>query len=285
MSFEIKTLCLIGAGTMGTGIAQIAAQAGLRVYLIDIEEAALARSRQRLDVSLQQGIERGKLTCQQADEAKSRISWSCDYGLIAKADWIIEAVFEDIEIKRDVWQKIAQYAAVEVPAASNTSTIPIKMLAEFFGRPQWIIGMHFFNPAPAMKLVEIIPTAQTLPLVVETAQMLCTKMGKTPLLAPDIPGFIVNRALTALVAAAIEVWAQGAEPEAIDQALELGLGHKMGPLRTADLIGLDVIKAMHETLFQLTGQERFRLPQRFYDELYSQGKWGVKSGAGFYKYE
>ncbi len=285
MSLEIQTLCLIGAGTMGTGIAQIAAQAGLRVHLIDIEEAALARSRQRLDDSFRQGIERGKLTAQQAEEAKSRISWGCDYEILKGAEWIIEAVFEDMEIKRTVWQKIARYAAPDVPAASNTSTIPIQILAEFYGRPQWLIGMHFFNPAPAMKLVEIIPTPQTLPLVVETAQMLCVKMGKTPLLAPDIPGFIVNRALTALVAAAMDVWAQGAAPEAIDQALELGLGHKMGPLRTADLIGLDVIKAMHETLFQLTGHERFRLPQRFYDELYNQGKWGVKSGAGFYKYE
>jgi len=285
MAIQVNTLCVLGAGTMGTGIAQVAAQAGLRVHVVETNEEAVPRSRKRLDRSLQGGIERGKLTPEQAEEVKQRITWGGDYAVVAEADWVIEAVFEDVEVKRQVWGQVAQRVRDGVPVASNTSTMPIKSLAAFFGRPERFVGMHFFNPPPAMKLVEVIPSDQTAPQVTEAAVALCERMGKTPLLAPDIPGFMVNRAFGALVAAAAEVWALGGEPAAIDQALELGLGHKMGPLRTSDLVGLDIIKAVHESLTELTGHDRFALPQRFYDELISQGKLGVKSGEGFYKYE
>lgn len=285
MAVQVNTLCVLGAGTMGTGIAQVGAQAGLRVHVIETNEEAVPRSRKRLDKSLQGGIERGKLTPEQAEEVRQRITWGGDYAVVAEADWVIEAVFEDVEVKRQVWGQVAQRVRDGVPVASNTSTMPIKSLAAFFGRPERFVGMHFFNPPPAMKLVEVIPSDQTAPQVTEAAVALCERMGKTPLLAPDIPGFMVNRAFGALVAAAAEVWALGGEPAAIDQALELGLGHKMGPLRTSDLVGLDIIKAVHESLTELTGHDRFALPQRFYDELISQGKLGVKSGEGFYKYE
>jgi len=285
MAIQVNTLCVLGAGTMGTGIAQVGAQAGLRVHVIETNEEAVPRSRKRLDKSLQGGIERGKLTPEQAEEVKQRITWGGDYAVVAEADWVIEAVFEDAEVKRQVWGQVAQRVRDGVPVASNTSTMPIKSLAAFFGRPERFVGMHFFNPPPAMKLVEVIPSDQTAPQVTEAAVALCERMGKTPLLAPDIPGFMVNRAFGALVAAAAEVWALGGEPAAIDQALELGLGHKMGPLRTSDLVGLDIIKAVHESLTELTGHDRFALPQRFYDELINQGKLGVKSGEGFYKYE
>ncbi|MCE5238434.1 3-hydroxyacyl-CoA dehydrogenase family protein [bacterium] len=285
MAIQVNTLCVLGAGTMGTGIAQVGAQAGLRVHVIETNEEAVPRSRKRLDKSLQGGIERGKLTPEQAEEVKQRITWGGDYAVVAEADWVIEAVFEDVEVKRQVWGQVAQRVRDGVPVASNTSTMPIKSLAAFFGQPERFVGMHFFNPPPAMKLVEVIPSDQTAPQVTEAAVALCERMGKTPLLAPDIPGFMVNRAFGALVAAAAEVWALGGEPAAIDQALELGLGHKMGPLRTSDLVGLDIIKAVHESLTELTGHDRFALPQRFYDELINQGKLGVKSGEGFYKYE
>ena len=285
MAIQVNTLCVLGAGTMGTGIAQVGAQAGLRVHVIETNEEAVPRSRKRLDKSLQGGIERGKLTPEQAEEVRQRITWGGDYAVVAEADWVIEAVFEDAEVKRQVWGQVAQRVRDGVPVASNTSTMPIKSLAAFFGRPERFVGMHFFNPPPAMKLVEVIPSDQTAPQVTEAAVALCERMGKTPLLAPDIPGFMVNRAFGALVAAAAEVWALGGEPAAIDQALELGLGHKMGPLRTSDLVGLDIIKAVHESLTELTGHDRFALPQRFYDELINQGKLGVKSGEGFYKYE
>lgn len=285
MDIQVNTLCVLGAGTMGTGIAQVAAQAGIQVYVVETNEDAIPRSHKRLDKTLQGGIERGKLTPEQAEEVKQRITWLGDYAVLAQADWVIEAVFEDVEVKRQVWGQVAGIVGDGVPVASNTSTMPIKTLASYYGRPQTFIGMHFFNPPPAMKLVEVIPSENTLPCITEAAVALCERMGKTPLIAPDIPGFMVNRAFGALVAAAAEVWALGGDPAAIDQALELGLGHKMGPLRTCDLVGLDILKAVHESLTELTGHDRFALPQRFYDELIGQGKLGVKSGEGFYKYE
>ncbi|MEN6305161.1 MAG: 3-hydroxyacyl-CoA dehydrogenase family protein [Armatimonadia bacterium] len=282
---DLNTICVIGAGTMGTGIAQVAAQAGLRTFVIEANVEAIPRSQKRLEKSLQGGIERGKLTEAEAEEAKGRLTWVTDYEALREADWVIEAVFEDVEVKRQVWAEVARLVGPETPVASNTSTMPIKTLASYYGRPEYFIGMHFFNPPPAMKLVEVIPSVSTLPEIRDAAVALCERMGKTPLIAPDIPGFMVNRAFGALVAAAAEVWALGGEPAAIDQALELGLGHKMGPLRTSDLVGLDIIKAVHESLTELTGHDRFALPQRFYDELVNQGKLGVKSGEGFYKYD
>jgi len=285
MSITVNTLCVLGAGTMGTGIAQVAAQVGIRVHVIETNEDAVPRSRKRLDKTLQGGIEREKITPEQAEEVKQLITWESDYGVLAQADWIIEAVFEDVAVKQQVWGQVARLVGPEVPVASNTSTMPIHTLASYFGRPEVFVGMHFFNPPPAMKLVEVIPSAQTAPTITEAAVALCERMGKTPLIAPDIPGFMVNRAFGGLVAAAAEVWALGGDAAAIDQAIELGLGHKMGPLRTCDLVGLDILKAVHESLTELTGHDRFALPQRFYDELIAQGKLGVKSGEGFYKYE
>ena len=285
MNITVHTLCVLGAGTMGTGIAQVAAQAGIRVHVIEAADEAIMRSRKRLEKSLQGGIEREKITPEQAEDVRGLITWGGDYGVLAEADWVIEAVFEDVAVKQQVWGQVAALVAEDIPVASNTSTMPIKTLAGYYGRPGMFVGMHFFNPPPAMKLVEVIPSEQTRPEITQAAIALCERMGKTPLIAPDIPGFMVNRAFGALVAAAAEVWALGGEPAAIDQALELGLGHKMGPLRTADLVGLDIIKAVHESLTELTGHDRFALPQKFYDELVNQGKLGVKSGEGFYKYE
>lgn len=282
---DINTLCVLGAGTMGTGIAQVAAQAGMRVHVLEVNEEAIAGSQKRLGKSLQGGIEREKITAEQAEEVKRLIGWDTSYETLAEADWVIEAVFEDAEVKRQVWAEVAQRVGEQTPVASNTSTMPIKTLAGYYGRPGYFVGMHFFNPPPAMKLVEVIPSVDTLPEIRDAAVALCERMGKVPLVAPDIPGFMVNRAFGALVAAAAEVWALGGEAAAIDQALELGLGHKMGPLKTADLVGLDIIKALHESLTELTGHDRFALPQRFYDELIGQGKLGVKSGEGFYRYE
>jgi 3-hydroxybutyryl-CoA dehydrogenase len=281
---DIKVLCVLGAGTMGTGIAQVAAQAGIRVHVLETNEEAIPRSRKRLDKTLQGGIERGKITPEDAEAVKGLVTWETTYDSLNEADWVIEAIFEDVKIKEEVWGEVGRRVRPGVPLASNTSTLPIHILAAFSGRGADFVGMHFFNPPPAMKLVEVIAHAGTNPEIRDAAVALCERMGKTPLLAPDIPGFIVNRAFGGLVAAAVEVWAMGGEPEAIDQAIELGLGHKMGPLKTSDLVGLDIIKAVHESLTELTGHDRFALPPRFYEELIGQGKLGVKSGEGFYKY-
>ncbi len=280
---QVKTMCIIGAGTMGTGIAQVAAQAGIRVYLLDTYEDAIPRSRELLAKSLQGGIEREKITHQQAEEVRALVSWETTYERLADADWVIEAVFEDLEVKREVLRQAADLVRENAAVASNTSTLPIKDLAGSFGRPEYFLGMHFFNPAPAMKLIEIIPGEKTLPAVTEAAIALCERMGKVPKVAPDIPGFVVNRVFAAVLGAAIELWAKGAEPEAIDSAIELGLGHKMGPLATADLVGLDVALALLRSLHEQTGHPRFEAPEEFV-ALVESGKLGRKTGEGFYQY-
>ncbi len=280
---KVDTICIVGAGTMGTGIAQVAAQAGISAHLIDNSEKSLDRSRAALARSLAGAVEREKLTAAQAEAAKDLVSWHADMRALASADWVIEAVFEDRAAKEQVLRSIADHGRADVPVATNTSTIPIGSLAQVSGRPGLFLGMHFFNPPPAMKLVEVIPGADTLPQTTQRAIDLCERMGKTPLIAPDIPGFVVNRAFGALVAASIDIWLSGAEPEAIDTAIELGLGHKMGPLKTADLVGLDVMLALLKSLHEHTGDPRFEPPAEL-TRLVDLGKLGRKSGEGFYTY-
>ncbi|MCD6361430.1 MAG: 3-hydroxyacyl-CoA dehydrogenase family protein [Armatimonadetes bacterium] len=281
---QVDTMTIIGAGTMGTGIAQVAAQAGIEVHLIDTSEDALERSRGILRRSLNGAIEREKLTEDQAAEVEGRITWGMDREAVAGADWIIEAVFEDIEVKRGTLARIGELAREDAVISSNTSTLPIAALAEMSGRPERFIGMHFFNPAPAMKLVEVIPGAVTSREVTDAALALCERMGKQPRVAPDIPGFLVNRAFGALLSAAIDIWLQGAEPADIDAAMELGLGHKMGPLATADLVGLDVCLALLRSLHEQTGHARFEVAPELV-AMVEAGKLGRKSGEGFYDYD
>jgi len=281
---EVQTLGLIGAGAMGTGIAQVAAQAGTRVCLIDLTEETIAASQRRLEKSLQDGLAREKLTPERAADVRRLVTWDTSWDPLAEADWVIEAVFEDLGVKESVLRKASAVLGEEVPLASNTSTLRIGQLARYCERPERFLGMHFFNPPPAMKLVEVIPGTRTLPGVTEAALALCTRLGKTPVIAPDIPGFLVNRAFGALVAAAIEAWTNGGDPEAIDTAIELGLGHRMGPLKTADLVGLDVMLAILRSLHEQTGHPRFAPPQEFV-ALVEGGKLGRKSGRGFYTYE
>ncbi|MCK4324876.1 MAG: 3-hydroxyacyl-CoA dehydrogenase family protein [Armatimonadetes bacterium] len=279
----VNIMCVIGAGTMGTGIAQIAAQAGIRVYLLDTSEEAISCSQERLDGSLRTGIEREKISPEEADDIRRLITWETSYEPLAEADWVIEAVFEDLEVKKEVLERVAALVGECVPVATNTSSLLIRDLGAFFGRPQYFLGMHFSNPPPAMKLVEVIPGDRTLPAVTEAAVALCERMGKVPAISRDIPGFVLNRLFGALVAAAVEIWAGGAEPEAIDSSIELGLGHRMGPLRTADLVGLDVMLALLRSLHAQTGHARFEVPNEFV-ELVESGKLGRKSGEGFYQY-
>jgi len=280
----VERMAIIGAGTMGTGIAQVAAQAGIAVTLIDFAEAAFERSRALLERSLQGGIEREKLTRDQADEVRARITRTMSWDALGQAEWVIEAVYEDAHVKGEVLARAGEQAPEMTVIATNTSTLPIAKLAGLSGRPERFIGMHFFNPPPAMKLVEVIPCAHTLPEVTDAALALCERMGKQPRVAPDIPGFFVNRAFGALLAAAVDIWLQGAEPADIDGAMELGLGHRMGPLATADLIGLDVCVALLDSLHEQTGHARFAVAPEL-RALVEAGKLGRKSGEGFYRYE
>jgi len=281
---QVDTLCVIGAGTMGTGIAQVAAQAGIRVHLVDVSEQALSASPKRLARSLEDSVERRKLTRGQAEDVRRLVSWDISLDRLGKADFAIEAVFEDLGVKEQVLREVSSRLREGVPLATNTSTFRINNLAQLCGRPECFLGLHFFNPVPAMKLVEVIPGERTLAAVTESATDLCERMRKTPITAPDVPGFLVNRAFAALVAAAVDLWASGGAPEAIDSATELGLGHKMGPLKTADLVGLDVMLAILRSLHEQTGHPRFE-PAPKLVELVESGQLGRKTGRGFYVYE
>jgi len=281
---EVRTIGILGAGTMGAGIAQVMAQAGIRVRLVDVSEDILSRSARRLRSSLEGAVERGRLTREQAAQVEGLVAYSADDAPLAEADWVIEAVSEDMDLKGAVLRRLGEVLGEHVPLATNTSTFRIADLAPLCGRPERFLGMHFFNPPPAMKLVEVIPSAHTAPEVTQAAVDLCERVGKTPVVVPDIAGFVVNRAFAALVAAAIDVWAQGAEPATVDQCLELGLGHKLGPLVTADLVGLDVMLTILRSLHAQTGHPRFEPHARF-AELVASGKLGRKSREGFYRYD
>ena len=280
---NIQRIAIVGAGTMGTGIAQVVAQAGITVTIIDTGKAALDKSCQILQRSLKSAVEREKLTQEEADRVRKMISCSTEWDAIEQADWVIEAVFEEMAVKSEVLARIGAVAPGAAVISSNTSTLLIGKLGEASGRPGRFLGMHFFNPPPAMKLVEVIPSAQTLPEITDAAVELCRRMGKQPAVAPDIPGFFVNRCFGALLSAAIDIWVQGAAPADIDAAMELGSGHRMGPLATADLVGLDICLALLDSLHEQTGHARFEVAPAF-REMVEDGKLGRKSGEGFYSY-
>jgi 3-hydroxybutyryl-CoA dehydrogenase len=281
---NIKHMAIIGAGTMGTGIAQVAAQAGIEVTVLDTAQTALDQSRRSLRKALRDTVEREKLTEEEADRIPELIEWSTQWDAVAEADWVCEAVFEDTATKRRVLSRIGDVAPSHAIISTNTSTLRVGALADATGRPQRFIGMHFFNPPPAMKLVEVVASEQTGPTIVEEAVALAERMGKEPAVAPDIPGFFVNRGFGALLSAAIDIWLQGGEPEDIDTAMELGLAHRMGPLATADLIGLDICLALLDSLHQQTEHARFEVAPEF-RAMVEGGKLGRKSGEGFYTYE
>lgn len=279
----VQRICVIGAGTMGTGIAQAAAQAGLRVHLLDTSQEALHRSRQMLERSLRRGIESGRLTPDEAAAVRRLVSWEPAWQVLSEADWVIEAVTEHLDVKREVLQHAARMVRPEVPVATNTLALPVDVLADAFGRPERFLGMHFFNPAPAMRLVLIDPGSRTLPEVVDAAVELARSMGKEPRTSLEVPRMVVNRTFGALVTAAIELLDEGADAEAIDSAIELAMGHAMGPLRTADMMGLDVVLSMLESMYELTGDERYRPPETLVRKVQA-GRLGRKTGEGFYRY-
>jgi len=280
---SVRRLCVVGAGTMGTGIAQTAAHADLRVHLMDTSQEALYRSQRLLERSLRRGVESGRLSPADAEHIRRQIVWEPTWQPLGQAEWVIEAVSEDLDVKCEVLRHIASLVPASVPVATTTLSLPLETLAEAFGRPERFLGMHFFNPAPAMKLVLIAPGPQTLPEVVEAAKELCRQLGKEPMTSQEVPRQVVNRAFGSLITAAIELLDEGAQPEAIDSAIEMGLGHSRGPLRTADMMGLDMVLSMLTSLYEQTGHERYRPPSRLV-ELVQAGKLGRKTGEGFYVY-
>ena len=281
---SIKTVGVVGSGTMGNGIAQVFAQHGFSVRLVDVSQAALDRARTSIDKSLSKFVEKGKLTAENRDAALARLSTGTSVDALADVDYVVEAIFEDEKVKRELFAKLDQLTRPDVILSSNTSSISITVLGAATKRPDKVLGMHFMNPVPLMTLVELIRGQATSPESMKIATDLCTKLGKTALEAADYPGFIANRILMPMINEAIFALMEGVgTPEAIDGVMKLGMNHPMGPLTLADFIGLDVCLAIMNVLHEGLGDPKYR-PCPLLRRMVAAGHLGRKSGQGFYKY-
>jgi len=278
---DVQRVAVIGAGVMGTGIAQVAARAGYRVELFDVVPGAAQKSLERIADSLGRAVEKGRCTAAEREEALRKLSAAAE--MPAQADLIIEAAPENLELKKELFARLSKAARADAILASNTSSLPITAIASAAAHPERVIGLHFFNPVPAMKLLEIVQGERTHPLVVTAARAVGARMGKEVVVVRDAPGFATSRLGIALAMEAIRMLEEGvATAEEIDRAIELGYGHPMGPLKLTDQVGLDVRLAIAEHLLSELG-ERFRPPQLL-RRMVRAGKLGKKSGEGFYKY-
>ncbi len=280
----INKIMVIGAGQMGGGIAQVAAQAGLTVVLNDIDAALVSKRVAFIDKTLSRNVEKGRITEDEKQEALARLIPSTDLQDADDVDFVVEAASEKMEIKAQIFRKLDEIARPDVILATNTSSLPITEIAAVTGRPESVIGMHFMNPVPVMTLVEIIRGIATSNEVYQTVEDLAKAMGKTPVEVNDYPGFISNRVLMPMINEAIYCVYEGvAEAEAVDQVMKLGMNHPMGPLTLADFIGLDTCLAIMEVLYEGFADSKYR-PCPLLRKMVKAGWLGKKSGQGFYTY-
>jgi len=281
---SIKTVGVIGAGTMGNGIAQVFAQSGFSVLLIDVAQPMLDRGRAAIERSLGKLVEKGKLSAADRDATLGRLATTTSIDRLVDADYIVEAIVEQPEAKSTLFTTLDAIARPEVILASNTSSISITRIGAATKRPDKVLGMHFMNPVPLMPLVEMIRGQLTSPESMRVASELCVTLGKTPIEAADYPGFIANRILMPMINEAIFAVMEGVgTPEAIDTVMKLGMNHPMGPLTLADFIGLDVCLAILTVLHDGLGDPKYR-PCPLLSRMVAAGLLGRKSGQGFYTY-
>ena len=281
----IKRTGVVGCGAMGTGIAQLCAAAGYDVVVVDADEAQLERGLARIKSGLEREASRERLTQEQLERAIAGLTGSRQLSDVADVDIVVEAIIEEIGPKRELFAQLGEVCSGDTVLASNTSSLSISELAAASGRPGSVVGLHFFNPPTVLRLVELTTTVSSTPEAVERAAEFCDGIDRVTIRASDTPGFVVNRIFVPFVFDAIRMLESNvASAEDIDQGCQLGLSHRMGPLATADLIGLDTLASVGDALFEAMGETRFKTPTLL-SRLVSLGKLGRKSGSGFFDYE
>jgi 3-hydroxybutyryl-CoA dehydrogenase len=280
----IKSVGVIGAGTMGNGIAQVFAQNGFDVHLHDASAPAIDKARATIEKSLGKFVEKGKLAAADRDASLARLHAAPAIDALATVDYVVEAIYENFDAKRAVLSRLDAITRPDVILSTNTSSISITLLGAATKRPDKVLGMHFMNPVPLMTLVELVRAQATSDASMQTAVELCKSLGKTAVEAADYPGFISNRVLMPMINEAIYTVMEGVgTPEAIDAVMKLGMNHPMGPLTLADLIGLDTCLAIMEVLHEGLGDDKYR-PCPLLRSYVEAGRLGRKSGRGFYEY-
>jgi 3-hydroxybutyryl-CoA dehydrogenase len=282
---EVRKVGVVGLGTMGAGIAQVCVQAGVETVGREVSQELAERARRRIAHYLGRGVEKGRLTPEQRDAALARLTTTTELADLAGCDLVVEAVVEELDAKRELFRELEDVVAPEAVLATNTSALSVTEIASATERPERVVGMHFFNPAPVLPLVEVVRTDAASEDAVETAYAFAERVGKQPIRCADTPGFVVNRILIPLLNDCVRVLDEaGVSPEDLDTAMTAGLNWPIGPCALIDLIGIDVHVHASEALHSALGEARMEPPPRLV-EMRDAGKLGRKSGRGFFVYD
>lgn len=281
---QIKTVSVIGAGTMGSGIATVSLLSGYEVYLLDIKQEFLDNGKSKIEKALQKSADKGVITEETRLNLLKKLHLSTDYSVVKDSQLIIEAIIENLDVKKKLLTQLSEFAVEDAIIASNTSALSLTDIANFYKKPENVIGMHFFNPPVVMKLVELIKTEQTSAKIFDISKEFVLTLKKEPVEVKESPGFVVNRVLIPMINEAAMVFGEGvSSAEDIDKAMKLGANHPIGPLALADMIGIDVCQAIMETLQKDFNSDKYK-PAPVFSQLIKEGNLGKKTGKGFFDY-